>query len=88
MPYDPTKPVNGTLVDAAELRSQFAGLKTEIDARLTTSQAEMLIESASAGPTTGVAHLNLAVSNPPTQAQVQALANKVDELIAYLNREV
>ena len=39
-----------------------------------------------AGPPSSVAALNLSVSNPPTQAQVQAIANKVDELIARLKR--
>ena len=34
----------------------------------------------------GVALLNLTVSNPPTQAEVQALANKIDELITALRR--
>jgi hypothetical protein len=33
-----------------------------------------------------VAALGLTVSNPPTQAQVQAVANKLDELIAALRR--
>jgi len=33
-----------------------------------------------------VAELNLTVSNPPTQAEVQAVANKLDELIAALRR--
>lgn len=32
MPYDPTKPVNGDIVDADELRAQFTGLKSLIDA--------------------------------------------------------
>lgn len=34
----------------------------------------------------GVSLLNLNVSNPPTQAEVQALANKLDELIQALRR--
>ena len=35
----------------------------------------------------GVASLNLMVSDPPTQAEAQSLANKLDELIAALRRE-
>jgi len=31
-----------------------------------------------------VADLSLTVSNPPTQAEVQAIANKVDELLGAL----
>jgi len=30
--YDPTKPINGSLISAGELRAQFTGLKTLIDA--------------------------------------------------------
>lgn len=33
-----------------------------------------------------VANLNLTVSNPPTQAEVQAIANKVDALLAAMRR--
>lgn len=32
MPFDPTKPVNGTLIDADFLRAQFNSLKALIDA--------------------------------------------------------
>jgi hypothetical protein len=32
MSFDPTKPIEGTEIDAAELRTQFNGLKTLIDA--------------------------------------------------------
>ena len=35
---------------------------------------------------TSVNALNLSVSNPPTQAQVQAVANKIDELLTALKR--
>ncbi len=34
----------------------------------------------------GVATLGLTVSNPPTQAEVQAIADKLDELINALRR--
>ena len=35
----------------------------------------------------GVATLGLAVGNPPTQAEVQAIARKLDELILALRRQ-
>jgi len=38
------------------------------------------------GNSNGVAFLNLTVSDPPTQAEVQALANKLDELIQAQRR--
>lgn len=31
MPFDPTKPANGSLISSAELRNQFTSLKTLID---------------------------------------------------------
>lgn len=34
----------------------------------------------------GVAFLSLIVSAPPTQSEVEAIANKLDELIAALRR--
>lgn len=34
-----------------------------------------------------VANLNLTVSNPPTQVEVQLIANKVDELLDALRSE-
>jgi hypothetical protein len=34
----------------------------------------------------GVAQLGLTVSDPPTQSELQAVANKLDELIAALRR--
>ncbi|MCX7010147.1 MAG: hypothetical protein NTY53_23405, partial [Kiritimatiellaeota bacterium] len=34
----------------------------------------------------GIMQLGLTVSDPPTQSEVQAIANKLDELIAALRR--
>ena len=42
--------------------------------------------SGTSNNSNGVAALGLAVSDPPTQAQMQAIANKLDELIAALRR--
>ena len=38
MPFDPTKPVEGTLCDAVEMRSQLQGLHDEIAALPTQAQ--------------------------------------------------
>jgi hypothetical protein len=40
------------------------------------------------GTVAGVGALALTVSNPPTQAQVQAIANKIDEMLVQLKRLV
>jgi hypothetical protein len=47
------------------------------------------LSSAIAGTSSlsnGVALLGLAVSDPPTQAEVQQIVNKLDELITALRR--
>jgi len=43
------------------------------------------INRKAAKPVPALALLALTVSNPPTQAQVQAIATKVDAVIAALN---
>jgi hypothetical protein len=86
MAYDPTKPANNAPIVSSELRDQFAGLKTLIDAKVATADLTAAIEADSAGPIPGISYLSLSVSNPPTQAEVQAIADKVDELIAALSR--
>ena len=86
MSYDPTKPVENTPLDAAEMRSQFAGLMDEIQQRALSVDVGDSIIAQSAGPVSDVDLLSMSVSNPPTQAQVQALANKMDELLTALKR--
>ena len=50
-----------------------------------TSVTDSLATGSSAN-SNGVSTLNLAVSDPPSQMEMQALANKLDELIAALRR--
>jgi hypothetical protein len=76
--FDPTLPVDGSLISAVELRNQLNSLDAEI------SDANNNAEGRAFKPST-VALLGLTVSNPPTQAQVQATADKLDELITRLN---
>ena len=93
MAYDPTKPANGSPIVSAELRNQFAGLNDNISnvaalVEAIPSPDDVLdtINANSAGVATSVNALALTVSNPPTQAQVQAIANKMDELLTALKR--
>lgn len=86
MAYDPTKPANGSPIVAAELRSQFAGLKQLIDDLPNSSPIADAIRAQAAGNCDGVQDMVLSISNPPTQAQVQTIANKLDELIYALRR--
>jgi hypothetical protein len=48
--------------------------------------AELNMLSQSSANSNGVGLLNLVVSDPPTQSEVQDLANKLDELINALRR--
>ena len=93
MPFDPAKPVDDSPLDAAEMRSLFNGLDAKITG-LSAQVGEMLspdsvmdaIVDNSAKNVDLLAALTQSISNPPTQAQVLAVQNKVNELIAALKR--
>ena len=78
--FDPELPRNNSLLSSTELRNQFIGLND------TLGQAIADAANGCAVNPWEVLPLGLTVSNPPTQAQVQALANKLDELIGALKR--
>ncbi len=144
MPYDPTYPADGILIRAVEMRNQFQGLKSAIDAipagpagpagpvgpafsnvqigSVTTGtpgspagaqvnvfgsnvELSFTIPAGDTGPMGEVSNSTLAneisgtarnpnsvapipftVSNPPTQAELQAVVDKLNELIASLQR--
>lgn len=82
MPFDPTLPVNNSLISSSELRNQLNGLKSLID------NVEVELNNAIAGTAVNPAVnvLGQSISNPPTQAQVQAIQNKHNELINAITR--
>jgi hypothetical protein len=82
MPFDPTLPVNNSLISSSELRNQLNGLKSLID------NVEVELTNAIAGTAVNPAVnvLSQSISNPPTQAQVQAIQNKLNELINAITR--
>ena len=93
MAYDPTKPANGSPIVSAELRNQFTALKalvddlqSQIDALPTSPDILNAISDNSAANVNAVTPLNLTVSNPPTQAETQAIADKLNEVLAALWR--
>jgi len=86
MPYDPSLPADHARVVAAELRNQFTGLADQIDECITSAEMETEMFANTAGSLATVAKLNLTVSNPPTQAQLQAIADKIDEIITQAQR--
>lgn len=86
MPFDPTLPVNNSLVSSSELRNQFTGLKTVINDNANAAALALnnAIEGTAVNPAVNV--LSQSISNPPTQAQVQAIQNKINELINAITR--
>ena len=86
MPFDPTKPANNSLVSSSELRGQFTSLKTEIDAKATSTDLNNAIAGTSSN-SNGVGDLSgFVASDPPLQSEVQTLADKLNELINALRR--
>jgi len=87
MAYDPTKPANNAPIVSAELRNQFAGLKELIDTHPTTDDVSNAITTQAAGSCLGMDYLDMTISDPPTQAEVQALVYKFNNLLAFLRYE-
>lgn len=85
MPFDPTLPVNNSPLDAGEMRNQLNGLFATAQARALEDDCVNRALGCARNPA-AVAPLALTVSNPPTMTEVQQLADKVDELIAALQR--
>jgi hypothetical protein len=85
MPFDPTKPATNSPNSSAEMRGQLTSLNADIQTRATQADLAAQIGGTSAN-SNGVATLGMAVSDPPTQAEMQAIADKVDELINTLRR--
>ncbi len=85
MPFDPTKPANNSANSSAEMRSQLTALNSDIQTRATQSDLTTQI-GATPAKSNGVATMGMAVSDPPTQSEVQTIADKLDELINTLRR--
>ena len=68
---DPSLPADHSPLSSGEMRGQFQAIENSFE----DIRARFL----------AVAPLGLTVSNPPTQADVQAIADKLDELINTLN---
>jgi hypothetical protein len=86
MAFDPTLPVNSSQVSSSELRNQFTGHKAIIDnkANAATNALNLAIEGTAQNPSVSV--LAHSISNPPTQAQVLAIQNNLNELINSVTR--
>jgi len=85
MPFDPAKPANNAALNSAEMRGQLTSLHSDLQTRATQGQLAGEIGGTSAN-SNGVGNLSLGVSDPPTQGEAQAIADKLDELINALRR--
>lgn len=84
MPFDPNLPAANTPLDSAQMRAQLTGLQTNIQAKAFEDDCVGRMALSAVNPT-AVDGLGLVVSGP-TVAEVQAIADKLDELIAALKR--
>jgi len=86
MLFDSTLPANNSLISSSELRNQLTGLKFITD--LNANNAARSLVNAIAGTVVNPAVnlLGQSISHPPTQAQVQAIQNKINELINTITR--
>ena len=73
-------PRDNSLVAAGELRGRLASLKSLIDQNPTFAGVNTEIAKPAA-PQVSLAALELTVSDPPAQSEVQAVADKLGELI-------
>jgi hypothetical protein len=86
MPFDSSKPANGAPILSTELRDQFNALKALIDAQQTQITALQAAVAQRAPRVDGVSDTLLAINDPPQQAEVVALAEKLVELIDALQQ--
>ena len=84
MAYDPNLPANHAPIVSQELRDQFNALKALIDTKLDLSAVQDAIAINSANYVETFPILNLTISNPPTQQQVQAVVNQLNDLVQAL----
>jgi hypothetical protein len=86
MAFDSNKPANNSPISSAELRAQLAALKELIDQRPTMDAVLQAIDQHAAKPCPTVQELELTIFNPPSQVQVQAIADKIDEMLFHLKQ--
>ena len=77
--FNPALPAQGSLISSAELRDQFNALKGQVD------EAQDIADSSAVNPA-NVEPLRLDISDPPTQAQVEAIRDQVNALLGALYR--
>ena len=86
MAFDSAKPANGSPIVSAELRNQFNSLNDDIQQRALSIDVQDAINVQAAALPVGLPPPTFTVSNPPTQAEVQALLDYLNALYTVLSR--
>ena len=87
MAFDPTKPVEDSPLDAAEIRNQLNALKALIDAKPSMDDVNTAIVANSSANSNSVDTLDLNPSDPPTQNDVYQAIYRLNVLIGTLHRQ-
>lgn len=85
MPYDPAKPANNSTIASAEMRAQLQALNADTQNRATAADLANAILGTS-NNSNGVGTLGQAADGSYNQGQMQAVLDKLDELINALRR--
>ena len=97
MAFDPSLPQEGTEINAVQMRSQLNGLKALIDAvpagppgpqgpQGEVSNVTLAAQIAGTAQNPNVGTFNIALSDPPTRPEVQAILDFVNALVNSLTR--
>lgn len=82
MPFDPAKPATSSPLSSAEMRDQLNALNAD-----KASQGDLAAAiGGTANNMNAVGNLEVVISDPPQQFEVQAIVDKMNELLAALRR--
>ncbi len=98
MPFDPSQPADGSPLSSAAMRSQLNALNAKINSipqgppgpqggpgEVSQAALDAAIADTARNPS-GIAQLGFAISDPPTQSEVQAILDAYNALLAALLR--
>lgn len=86
MPFDQTLPADHSPIVAAELRNQLNALNDAVSAQPGFADIDGAILAGAAGNCNSVPPPVLPVSDPPTQAEVQAIVQFINDMYVPLTR--
>ena len=79
------RPADHSRLVSGEMRGQFQAIQNNFDIRVAAFGRKPHSPAGEIGGALPSRRYGLTVSNPPTQADVRALADKLDELVHTLN---